>query len=74
MSIKLRFLPFLVEIKQVLKAFTMQSEKQMKVHFERIKKANYRESLRLEGITVRTGKVKSKVVAEKIRELRAQHA
>lgn len=52
----------------------MQTEKQMRAHFERIKKDNYRESLRLEGISVRTGKIKSKIVAEKIRELRAQYA
>lgn len=52
----------------------MQTEKQMKAYFERIKKDNYRESLRLEGITVRTGQIKSKVVAEKVRELRAQYA
>jgi hypothetical protein len=52
----------------------MQTEKEMKTHFERIKKDNYRESLRLEGISVRTGQIKSKIVSEKVRELRAQYA
>ena len=52
----------------------MQTEKQMKACFERIKTENYHESLRLEGISVHMGQIKSKVVAEKIRELKAQHA
>ena len=52
----------------------MQTEKEMKAHFERIKKDNYRESLILEGISVRTVQIKSKLVAEKVRELSAQYA
>ncbi|MGB0937824.1 MAG: YhfG family protein [Colwellia sp.] len=52
----------------------MLTEKQLKARFESKKKENYLESLRLEGISARTGKIKSKRVAQKISELKAQYA
>ena len=52
----------------------MMTDKELSVRFEQIKNQNYRESMRLEGITGSGQKIKSKKVAAKVRELRAQYA
>ena len=52
----------------------MLTEKELKAQFESMKNENYRESLRLEGISARTGKIKSKRVAKKVKELKALYA
>ena len=50
----------------------MPTQKQLQERFETSKRANYRESLRLEGFDTSGRKIKSVKVHNKLKELRAQ--
>jgi len=52
----------------------MPTQKQLQERFEASKRANYRESLRLEGFDISDRKIKSVKVQNKLKELRAQNA
>ena len=52
----------------------MPTDKQLKERFEATKRANYKESLRLEGFDTQARKTKSNKVLNKIEEVRAQYA